>query len=56
VHEEIVMLRVIVTASVFIFLAACSTMSLVRVRCDAHLVPINQPAVERAGNKPGEKP
>jgi hypothetical protein len=50
------MLRVIVIASVFILLAACSFTNLVRARCDGHLVPINQPAVEEIGNKPGEKP
>jgi hypothetical protein len=49
------MLRVIVIASVFIFVAACSFTNLVRVRCDSHLVPINQHATEETGSKPGEK-
>jgi hypothetical protein len=54
--REAVMLRVIVIASVFILLAACSFANLVRVRCDSHLVPINQPPAEGTGSKPGEKP
>jgi hypothetical protein len=57
------MLRIIVTANLLALLAACSTTTLPRARCDAHLVPINQPAAEGSEdpsqatrNHSGEKP